>query len=81
MAITQRALNSFLDNLLVRLTRGHWYGQYYIVFEYKGERHQIHFTESEVWDNYNDYDHPEKDREAKIWVYGRIKRYMEEQGL
>lgn len=70
-----------LTDLNARLVRGHWYGHYVIVFQYKGETHRIHFTESEVWDNYGDYDHPELDQEAKEWVYNRIQRFIEEQML
>lgn len=70
-----------LIDLNARLVRGHWYGHYVIVFQYKGETHRIPFTESEVWDNYGDYDHPELDQEAKEWVYNRIQRFIEEQML
>ena len=65
-----------LTDLNAQLVRGHWYGEYYIVFKYKGETHRIYFTESEVWDNYGDYDHPELDKEAKEWVYNRIQRFI-----
>lgn len=67
-----------LIDLNAQLVQGHWEGYYYIYFKYKGETHIIPFTESEVWDNYGDYNHPELDQEAKEWVYNRIQRFIKE---
>ena len=63
----------------IQLVRGHWYGHYKaICYNYRGRRVEIPFTDSEIWDAWNDPDHYFY-RDAHRIIYSRITKAYHDQ--
>lgn len=58
----------------IYLIRGHWYGHYKAVCtNFKGSRVEVPFTDSEIWDAWDNPDDPNY-RDSHRKVYDMIRR-------